>query len=94
MRVLYFHQHFTTPDGSGGTRSYEFARALVERGHAVTMVCGRSERSTLDLAWDAARGWHRGEIGGIDVIALPLAIRTGTVWSNAPDFSSALPGAV
>lgn len=73
MRVLYFHQHFTTPDGSGGTRSYEFARALVERGHAVTMVCGRSERSSLNLPWDEKHGWHRGDVDGIDVIALPLA---------------------
>jgi len=73
MRILYFHQHFTTPDGSGGTRSYEFARALIARGHQVTMVCGRSERSALDLPWDARRGWHRGLVEGIDVIALPLA---------------------
>ena len=72
MRVLYFHQHFTTPDGSGGTRSYEFARALIARGHQVTMVCGRSERSALALPWDARNGWNRGTIDGIDVIALPL----------------------
>lgn len=73
MHVLYFHQHFTTPDGTGGTRSYEFARALINRGHKVTMVCGRNERSALNLPWDAARGWHSGSIDGIDVIALPLA---------------------
>lgn len=73
MRVLYFHQHFTTPDGTGGTRSYEFARALVEAGHQVTMVCGRSERSNLRLPWDDVCRWHRGEIEGIDVIALPLS---------------------
>jgi glycosyltransferase involved in cell wall biosynthesis len=79
MRILYFHQHFTTPDGTGGTRSYEFVRALVQRGHTVTMVCGHSERSALNLPWDKARGWHRGEIDEIDVIALPLAYsnRTG-----------------
>src|SRR6478609_4237381 len=72
MRILYFHQHFTTPDGSGGTRSYEFARALVARGHQVTMICGRNERSVLKLEWDARRRWHRGMIDGIDVIAFPL----------------------
>lgn len=72
MRVLYFHQHFTTPDGSGGIRSYEFAQALLKRGHQVTMVCGRNDRAGLDLPWDARRGWHRGEVAGIDVIALPL----------------------
>ena len=73
MKVLYFHQHFTTPDGSSGTRSYEFARALIARGHKVTMVCGRSDRSGLDLPLDSRKGWHRGDIDGIDVIALPLA---------------------
>ncbi len=73
MRVLYFHQHFTTPDGSGGTRSYEFARGLIHRGHEVTMVCGRNAQWSSILPWDANCGWHRGDIDGIDVIALPLA---------------------
>ena len=73
MRVLYFHQHFTTPTGSGGTRSYEFARALIAKGHQVTMVCGRNASSVLDLPWDERHEWNRGEIDGIDVIALPLA---------------------
>lgn len=73
MRILYFHQHFTTPDGTGGTRSYEFAKALLARGHRVTMVCGRSERSALQLNWDPKRRWSRGDLEGIDVIALPLA---------------------
>ena len=38
MRVLYLHQFFMTRDGSGGTRSYEFARRLVAAGHEVTIV--------------------------------------------------------
>ena len=78
MRILYFHQHFTTPTGSGGTRSYEFARALLAQGHQVTMVCGRSERSALDLSWDESCQWNRGNIDGIDVIALPLAYSNRT----------------
>lgn len=78
MRVLYFHQHFTAPSGSGGTRSYEFARALIGEGHQVTMVCGSSERSALDLPWDENERWNRGEIDGIDVIALPLAYSNRT----------------
>lgn len=73
MRILYFHQHFATPQGAGGTRSYEFARALVARGHAVTMVCGAHAQSGLCLPWDAAAGWSRGDVDGIDVISLPLA---------------------
>jgi glycosyltransferase involved in cell wall biosynthesis len=73
VRLLYFHQHFATPQGASGTRSYEFARALIVRGHQVTMICGAHKLSGLDLPYDAAKGWHRGEVDGIDVISLPLA---------------------
>jgi glycosyltransferase involved in cell wall biosynthesis len=40
MHVLYIHQHFTTNQGASGTRSYDYARLLVQRGHKVTMVTG------------------------------------------------------
>jgi glycosyltransferase involved in cell wall biosynthesis len=73
MRLLYFHQHFATPQGASGTRSYEFARVLIARGHQVTVVCGAHAHSGLDLPYDADRGWHRGDVDGIDVISLPLA---------------------
>ena len=73
MRLLYFHQHFATPQGSSGTRSYEFARALIARGHQVTVICGAHQLSGVELPYDASRGWHRGYIDGIDVILLPLA---------------------
>ena len=73
MRLLYFHQHFATPLGSSGTRSYEFARALVARGHQVTVICGAHAHSGLALPYDGSRGWHRGLVDGIDVISLPLA---------------------
>ena len=73
MRLLYFHQHFATPRGASGTRSYEFARALIACGHQVTVVCGAHAHSGLELPYDAARGWHRGDVDGIDVISLPLA---------------------
>ena len=38
MHILYLHQHFNPPDGSGSTRSYEMARRLVQAGHKVTLV--------------------------------------------------------
>jgi glycosyltransferase involved in cell wall biosynthesis len=78
MHVLYFHQHFTTPDGSGGTRSYELARALVAKGHRVTIVCGKSVTCGLSLPWDEKARWHRGMIDGIEVVALPLAYSNRT----------------
>lgn len=40
MHILYIHQYFTTPEEGGGTRSYEFARSLVKRGHNVTILTG------------------------------------------------------
>jgi len=38
LRILYLHQFFMTREGTGGTRSYEFARQLVQRGHEVTIL--------------------------------------------------------
>jgi glycosyltransferase involved in cell wall biosynthesis len=42
MRILYLHQYFMTRAGVGGTRSYEFARRFVARGHEVSMVTAAS----------------------------------------------------
>ena len=38
MRILYIHQYFASRKGRTGTRSYEFGRYLVGRGHDVTMI--------------------------------------------------------
>jgi len=38
VHILYLHQFFTTREGTGGTRSYEFARHLVRAGHEVTIL--------------------------------------------------------
>ena len=70
MKVLYFHQHFTTPSIGGGTRSYEFARRLVERGHQVTIVCG--EFAKLNLPASDTKNVYRGDVDGIDVIQIAL----------------------
>jgi glycosyltransferase involved in cell wall biosynthesis len=48
MRILYLHQFFITRDGVGGTRSYEFARRFVARGHRVRMVTAGARRETVD----------------------------------------------
>jgi glycosyltransferase involved in cell wall biosynthesis len=46
MRILYLHQFFITREGIGGTRSYEFARRFVARGHELRMVtAGQGVRS-------------------------------------------------
>ncbi|MEU4423047.1 glycosyltransferase family 4 protein [Actinoplanes sp. NPDC024001] len=43
MRITYIHQHFKTPAMAGGTRSYEFARRLVEHGHEVHVITGHPD---------------------------------------------------
>ena len=48
MRILYLHQFFITRAGVGGTRSYEFARRFVDRGHAVRMVTAASGSTEVD----------------------------------------------
>ena len=72
MRILYFHQHFSTPDGSTGTRSYEMAQALIARGHQVTMVCGSGQLAASGLAGTPVNGVRRGIVDGIDVVELCL----------------------
>jgi glycosyltransferase involved in cell wall biosynthesis len=59
MRILYLHQFFVTRAGMGGTRSYEFARRFVGRGHAVRIVTA---------AGAAGPGSRRVE--GIEVVAV------------------------
>lgn len=72
MRVLYFHQHFSTPAGSTGTRSYEMAQRLIARGHQVTMVCGSGKMARSGLEGSQRDGFRRGLVDGIDVIELDI----------------------
>ena len=63
MRILYLHQYFTTRAGVGATRSYEFAKRFVARGHEVTMVT--AARAT------GRRGVARRTVDGIRVLEVP-----------------------
>ncbi len=72
MKILYFHQHFGTPSGSGGTRSYEFARRLVSNGHSVTLVCGSMALSNTGLTDSFTGGIRCGSVDGIEVIEFNL----------------------
>ena len=72
MHVLYFHQHFSTPQGSAGTRSYEMAQALIRGGHSVTMVCGSYAQGNTGLSMPFEKGRRRGVVDGVDVIEFDL----------------------
>lgn len=75
MKILYFHQHFSTPKGSTGTRSYEFSKYLISKGHSVTVVCGQYKTACTGLSNEFISGRRVGVVDGINVIeyALPYS---------------------
>lgn len=72
VRILYIHQYFGTPQGALGTRSYEIARRLIRRGHAVTMVTAVDARRGELLTGPFRRGLRRGVVDGIDLVEVDL----------------------
>jgi glycosyltransferase involved in cell wall biosynthesis len=80
MKILYYHQHFCIPEGAGGTRSYEFARRLVQNGHSVVMVCGSHATAKTGLDGPFIRGRREGLVEGIRVIEFNIP------YSNKDNF--------
>ena len=72
MKILYFHQHFSTPKGSAGIRSYAMAQSLIRNGHQVTMVCGSFGTGQTGLSQPFEKGMRRGDVDGIEVIEFEL----------------------
>ncbi len=72
MRILYFHQYFTTPEGAGGTRSYEMAKHLIDKGHKVTMVYALNDRAESSIDKPYKKGVRTGQYDGIDLIEFDL----------------------
>lgn len=64
MRIIYLHQYFNTPSMTGGTRSYEMARRLVDRGHEVHMVTSSRDGESSGRP---ERGWTETVEAGIRV---------------------------
>ncbi|MGK3953982.1 glycosyltransferase family 4 protein [Microbacterium sp. I2] len=59
-RLLYLHQHYRSPEESGGTRSHEFAKRLARAGYDVHIVAS-------DQSAGEARGWTRTSRDGYTV---------------------------
>lgn len=72
MHVLYFHQYFSTPDGSDSTRSYDISKRLLASGHQVTMVCGSAALCKSGLSGSFLSGRREGSVDCIYVIELEL----------------------
>ena len=77
MHILYIHQHFATPRGSTGTRSYEFARRWVKAGHKVTLITGYYDIGGLELAGTL---YQKQNVEGINVVVV------GTKYSNTQSY--------
>jgi glycosyltransferase involved in cell wall biosynthesis len=77
MHILYIHQHFATPKGSTGTRSYEFARRWVKAGHKVTLISGYYDIGGLP---ESRKLYRRLDIEGVNVII------AGTRYSNKQSY--------
>lgn len=72
MRVLYLHQHFSTPAGATATRSFAMARALAARGHAVTVACGRYTGAETGLSGPFRHGRRQGRVCGFEVVEFDI----------------------
>lgn len=95
MHILYFHQHFSTPRGATGIRSYQMAQALLARGHRVTMVCGSFGVGETGLAEPFARGRRRGVVDGIEVIEFDLSYSNKDgFWKRSSTFIKFAMGAI
>jgi len=74
MKIVYIHQHFGTRKDSSGTRSYEFARRLIDRGHEVVMIC--ATRDSSPAASSNESGFSEEVIDGIRVIRSSIRYST------------------
>lgn len=71
MHILYLHQYFVTRRGMTGTRSYEFARYLVGRGHRVTMITSGFANGEFPVP--RGRKYLEVELEGIGVVSIAAA---------------------
>jgi glycosyltransferase involved in cell wall biosynthesis len=71
MHILYLHQYFATRNGRTGTRSYEFARHLVGKGHGVTMIT--SGQANREFPVPDGKSYAEFETEGIHVVAIAAA---------------------
>ncbi|MDN3454270.1 MULTISPECIES: glycosyltransferase family 4 protein [unclassified Psychrobacter] len=82
MKILYFHQHFSTPKGAAGIRSYAMAQSLIKNGHQVTMVCGSFGNGQTGLTSSFVNGMRRGEVEGIDIIEFELSYSNNSTFAQ------------
>lgn len=74
MKILYVHQLFSTRQGAVGTRSYELAMRMIEKGHEVTMLCANYANAKTGLEKPFNKGFRTGIVDGIRIIEYEIPI--------------------
>ncbi|GMR10040.1 MAG: glycosyltransferase family 4 protein [Anaerolineae bacterium] len=86
MHILLIHQVFVRPEDPGGTRHYDFARYLAEKGHRVTVLAGTCGYLTGErLASDRLEN----PFPGLEIVRCGVAgsERRGYTWRTIGYFS-------
>lgn len=69
MNIWIFNHHALTPNMSGGTRHYDFAKELIKRGHHVTIVASSFHYSKYkEMKEYGDKNYLQENIDGIDFI--------------------------
>ena len=78
MNVWIINHHALTPDMSGGTRHYDFAKELVSRGYKVTIIASSFHYAKFEemKVYDENQNYLQETIDGIDFI-----------WFKTPSYS-------
>ncbi len=76
MKITYLHQYFQTPDAAGGTRSFETARELVEKGHEVNVIT--ANRFAEKSGWT----WKTEQVAGINIHWIDMPFRNYQGYST------------
>ncbi len=86
MHVLLIHQVFVRPEDAGGTRHYDFARYLVEKGHRVTVLAGTRSYLTGE---PLAAGRRETPFPGLEIVRCGVigGQRAGFAWRTIGYFS-------
>ncbi len=94
MKVLILHQHFNTPEEGGAVRSYYLAKALAERGIAVTVITGYGgsryevrhiegiEVHYLPIGYNNRFGFYKRSLSFMRYVQGALRIATGLRYSR------------
>lgn len=69
MELIYLHQYFVFPTGTGGTRSYDLATSFLKKGINVEII---TSSSFLDGSNELSKGWNIIEREGLKLHVLKL----------------------